>query len=85
MQKVIHYLINQKGVYHLDIKPGNFHFKKINEDFVFRVIDFGHSYTEQNNLVSFQHFILVFRLKKYRFTNLFFNDTKLSKYCSEEK
>ena len=55
MYKAIHY-INQKGFYHLDIKPDNFLIKKINGDFVFKVIDFGHSWTEQNNLVSFQPF-----------------------------
>ena len=64
MYKVIHHL-NRKGVYHLDIKPENFLIKKINEEFVFRVIDFGHSYTEKNNQVSFQHLILVVRLTNY--------------------
>ena len=83
MYKTIHHL-NRKGVYHLDIKPENFLIKKINEEFVFKVIDFGHTYTEQNNQVSFQHFILVFRLNNYRFTILFCNDTKLSKDYSEE-
>ena len=56
MYKAIHY-INKKGIYHLDIKPENFLMKKINKELVFKVIDFGHTYIEQNNSVSFLYFL----------------------------
>ena len=59
MYKVIHHL-NRKGVYHLDIKPENFLIKKINEEFVFKVIDFGHTYTEQTDLRIYFVMILKF-------------------------
>ena len=56
MYKAIHY-INKKEIYHLDIKPENFLMKKINKELVFKVIDFGHTYIEQNNSVSFLYFL----------------------------
>ena len=86
MYKAIHY-INKKGIYHLDIKPENFLIKKINEEFVFKVIDFGHTYTEQNNSVSFQYFYyyLDFRLTKQQIYCFILYTNRFSKNCSEKK
>ena len=57
MYKTIH-RINQKGVYHLDIKPQNILLRKVNNEIEFKLIDFGHTHFEQNNSVSFHLFIL---------------------------
>ena len=51
MYKTIH-RINQRGVFHLDIKPENILLKKVKEEIEFKLIDFGHTYFEQNNSVS---------------------------------
>ena len=57
MYKTIH-RINQKGVYHLDIKPQNILLRRINNEIEYKFIDFGHTHFEQNNSVSFHLFIL---------------------------
>ena len=52
MYKTIHRL-NQKEVYHLDIKPDNILLKKVENEIEYKFIDFGHTYFGQNNSVSF--------------------------------
>ena len=49
--------MNEKGVYHLDIKVENIMVKMItNDEIDFKLIDFGHSYCE--NTVSFSFLFL---------------------------
>ena len=69
MYKTI-YRINQKGVYHLDIKPDNILLRKVNNEIEFKFIDFGHTYFEQNNSVSFHLFL--YNTKSFKIVKLLF-------------
>ena len=44
--------MNHKGVYHFDIKSENLLLKEVNGEFDFKIVDFGHTYSEKSNSVS---------------------------------